>query len=55
MLRLKDKSELNLSAVLLCMIDKCNEEGTRLWSTESNVIDICERHYKQLIDEAFIS
>lgn len=55
MLRLKDKTELSVSAILLCNIAKCDEEAEKLWSTETNVIDICQRHYNQLTNEAFLT
>lgn len=53
MIKLKDTNELSLSALLLCHIYNCAEEATKLWSTESNVIDICEQHYKQLTMEQY--
>lgn len=53
MIRLRDKEELSLSAFLLCRIAECSNEGLKLWSTESDVIDICEQHYKQLTTEQY--
>lgn len=55
MLRLKSREELGDSAFMVCNIYSCYEEAEKLWSTETNVIDICERHYNLLKNEAFIS
>lgn len=55
MLRIKDKSEISMNAIMLCMISQCNEEAEKLWTTESNMIDICKKHYEQLQNEAFLT
>lgn len=55
MLRLKDKEELYLSAIMLCNIYQCDEEAEKLWTTETAMIDICTKHHTMLIAEEFIS
>lgn len=53
MIKLKSKTELSLSALLICNVSECELEAEKLWSTESNVIDICQQHYKQLTMEQY--
>lgn len=55
MIRLKSRDAIIYSAFLVCLIEKCEEEATKLWSTETNVIDVCQKHHDQLMSEAFIS
>lgn len=55
MLRLKDRNSLIYSAFLICLIEGCEEEALKLWPTESNIIDVCEGHFKQLQAEALKS
>jgi hypothetical protein len=51
MLKLKNKKDIIYSALMVCLIEDCQEEATKLWTTESNIIDVCENHYKQLEEE----
>jgi hypothetical protein len=55
MLRLKGRDEIIYSAFLICLVADCKEEGMKLWPTETNIIDVCERHFKQLQAEAMKS
>jgi hypothetical protein len=55
MLRLKDRNSLIYSAILVCLIEGCKEEALKLWSTETNIIDVCERHFKILESEVYKS
>jgi len=48
MLKLKSREELIYVAYMVCLISKCKEESTKIWATESNIIDVCQEHYKQL-------
>jgi hypothetical protein len=53
MLKLKNRNDIIYSAKLVCLIDKCDEEALKLWSTDTNIIDICETHFKQLQSERY--
>ena len=53
MLKLKDKNKMVYSAFMICLIDKCEEEASKLWATETNIIDVCDKHYKQLQSEQY--
>lgn len=55
MLRLKDPNLLIYNAILVCLIEDCKEEASKLWTTETNIIDICEKHFKFLESELYIS
>jgi hypothetical protein len=55
MLKLKDRKSLIYNAFLICLIEECEEEALKLWPTETNIIDVCEKHFKQLDSERFIS
>lgn len=52
MLRLKGKDEIIYNAFLICLIADCQEEALKLWATETNIIDVCEPHFRQLQVEA---
>jgi len=53
MLQLKTRKELTYAAYMVCLISKCKEEATKIWATESNIIDVCSEHYRQLDSEKF--
>jgi hypothetical protein len=55
MLRLKNRNDLIYNAFLVCLVEGCEEEALKLWATETNIIDVCEPHFKQLQAEAIIS
>jgi hypothetical protein len=55
MIRLKNKEELINSALMICLIFECEEEATHLFGTESDIIDVCESHKNQLINQSFVS
>ena len=55
MLKLKDPKKLIYFAFQICMIEPCENEAEKLYSTESNVIDVCEYHFKLLQKEKYIS
>ena len=48
MLRFKSRDEVIYNAFLVCLIKNCEEEALRLWPTETNIVDVCEEHFKQL-------
>ena len=52
MLRLKNRNDLIYNAFLICLVEHCEEEALKLWATESNIIDVCESHFRQLQAEA---
>ncbi len=53
MLRIKGRQDFIYSAFMVCLIEGCNEEAEKLWSTESNIIDVCMPHYKELEAERY--
>lgn len=53
MLKIKDKSKIVYSAFMVCLIDECQEEASKLWATETNIIDVCEMHHKELQAEKY--
>ena len=55
MFRLKNRNALIYSTTLVCLIEDCREEASKLWSTETNIIDVCERHFKILESELYKS
>ena len=48
MIKLKDKRYLSLSAFAVCHIEDCKNESTKLLSTETNIVDVCEEVYNLL-------
>lgn len=55
MLKIKNRNDLTYAAYMVCLIHECKDEATRLWSTESNIIDVCDKHYKILESESYIA
>lgn len=55
MIRLKSKQDMIYSAFLICLAEGCQTEATKLWSTETNVIDVCDLHYNILEAEKYKS
>lgn len=53
MIKLKSRQDLIYANAMVCLVHECNEESTKLWSTETNVIDVCDKHYKQLEAEKY--
>lgn len=51
MIKFKNRSEVSLSALMICMVSECKEEAHKLWSTETNIVDVCQKHYNQLLSE----
>ena len=52
MLKLKNRKDMLYNAFLICLIEECEEEALKLWATETNIIDVCEPHFRQLRAEA---
>jgi hypothetical protein len=55
MLKLKDPKKLIYHAFQICMIDPCDNEAEKLFPTETNVIDVCLKHFEQLQTERWVS
>ena len=55
MLRLKGRNEIIYNAFLVCLVADCEEEALKLWATETNIIDVCEPHFKQLQSEKYLT
>jgi hypothetical protein len=53
MLKLKNRQDIIYTALMVCLVHECNNEATDLWSTESNLIDVCNKHYKILEMEKY--
>jgi hypothetical protein len=48
MLKFKDRNEIIYNAFLVCLVQNCQEEALKLWPTETNIVDVCEEHFRQL-------
>jgi hypothetical protein len=56
MIKLKDPKSLIYHAFQVCEVDPCDLESTHIWTdSEIRIIDICEKHYKQLQAQRYIS
>jgi hypothetical protein len=51
MIKFKSKYETSMDAFMSCAVVDCEEEAEKLWSTESNVIDVCQKHFNELQEE----
>jgi len=52
MLKFKHPNDMMYSAFFMCLVKDCQEEALKLWPTETNIVDVCEEHFKQLQREA---
>jgi len=53
MIRFKSHKDLAYEAFFACRVLSCEEEATKLYSTESNIIDVCENHHKELTEKEY--
>jgi hypothetical protein len=52
MIKFKGRDEIIYNAFLICLVQNCQEEALKLWATETNIVDVCEEHFRQLQMEA---
>ena len=56
MIKLKNPRSLIYAQYQVCEIDPCEEEAAKIWaSSESRIVELCEKHYKQLTSQGNIS
>jgi hypothetical protein len=56
MFKLKNREELIYSALHVCHIEGCKLEAEKIYaSSESSIIDVCNKHYDLLIKEQYKS
>lgn len=48
MIKFKNRKDLTYSSFLICLVEDCQEEALKLWPTETNILDVCDPHFKQL-------
>ena len=48
MIEFKTYNQIFLDPVGFCNVIDCNEDGEKLFSTETRVLDVCLNHYTQL-------
>lgn len=51
MIFFKDKRDLFLSGFEICAVLGCEKEATKLFATETNLLDVCDIHQKELLEE----
>lgn len=55
MIKLKDPKKLMYFAFQICEEESCKEEATKIWADqEIRILDVCDKHYKQLEAEKFL-
>jgi hypothetical protein len=55
MIKLKTRDEILYNALMICLVSECSKEAEKLWSTETNLIDVCKMHYDMLEAEKYIT
>ncbi len=56
MIKLKDPRSLIYTTYQVCEIDPCVDEAEKIWaSSESRIVELCEKHYKQLTSQGNVS
>ena len=53
MIQFKSRHDLSHEAFFACHVLDCNEEASKLHSTESNLIDVCQNHYNELNEKEY--
>lgn len=53
MIRFKSHEDLAYEAFFACRVLNCAEEATKLYSTESNILDVCQEHYDKLTEKEY--
>ena len=50
MIKFKRKEELAYDAFYSCNVFDCKLEAEKIYPTESNIVDVCMDHYKELTE-----
>lgn len=47
----KSYEDMEYDALFVCHVLECQKEAERLFATETRIADVCNDHYKELIDK----
>ena len=53
MIMFKSHEDLAYDAFYSCRVVDCELEAEKLYSTETKIVDVCSKHYKELIDKDY--
>lgn len=53
MIKFKTYDDIGFDAFYFCRVLNCKNEAEKLYATESNIIDVCQLHYNQLIEKEY--
>ena len=53
MIRFKSYKDLEHDAFYSCHVSECTIEAEKLYSTETQIRDVCLDHYKELIEKEY--
>jgi hypothetical protein len=53
MIKFKSYEDLAYDAFYSCHVFDCELEAEKIYATESNIIDVCLNHYKELSEKEY--
>ena len=53
MIRFKSREDLAYDAFYSCHVLECETEASKIYATQSNIIDVCFDHYKELMEKGY--
>lgn len=52
-MKFKSRQDLAYDAFYSCHVLNCEIEAEKIYATESNIIDVCSDHYKELTEKGY--
>jgi hypothetical protein len=53
MMKFKSREDLAYDAFYSCHVLNCEVEASKIYATESTIIDVCLDHYKELMEKGY--
>jgi hypothetical protein len=53
MIRFKSREDLAYDAFYSCHVLDCEVEAEKIYATQSNIIDVCLDHHKELMEKGY--
>jgi hypothetical protein len=53
MIRFKSREDMAYDAFFSCYVLDCEVEASKIYATQSNIIDVCADHHKELMEKDY--
>jgi hypothetical protein len=53
MIKFKSHGDRVYDAFFSCLVEGCENEAEKLYSTETSIVDVCTEHYKELTEKDY--